>query len=223
MSFTAAPAGVVAGSKVTIQWGLASLAGVSFTTIFVKTSDGNFLPTCGGAGSSLISGDAENGTYTETCTISAEAPDGIYTVQVQARNSAGNTLDLDAAGTFVVTGEADVVEGSSSLAVSSSSSNNSFVEVGLACATQSCIGTLTLDDPQSASAGAKSSLVRVHLRVLGRQSFSIRRTKERKLRIRLDTFARSLLDGKSAHAMRAELIESVRGAHEFTKFVSISK
>ena len=138
---------------------------MSFTTIFVKTSDGNFLPTCGGAGSSLISGDAENGTYTETCTISAEAPDGIYTVQVQAQDSAGNTLDLDAAGTFVVTGEADVVEGSSSLAVSSSSSNNSFVEVGLACATQSCIGTLTLDDPQSASAGAKSSLVRVHLRV----------------------------------------------------------
>ena len=221
VSFTTDPPGVVAGSNTTIQWGLESVAGVSFTTIFIKTSDGNFLPACGGSGASLISGDAGNGTYAETCAISAAAPDGTYTVEVQAEDSAGNTLDLDSAGTFVVTGEAQVIAGSSSLSVSSSSSDDSFVRVGLACATERCSGILTLENPQSASTGARSSLTPVHLRALGSRSFSIPRTQERRVKIPLNSYGRSLLDGKSSHAVRIVLIESVRGTHEFTSFLSL--
>lgn len=99
------PVQVAAGASVTVQWRLTDASGVDFTTAWIRGPSGTVVPQCGGNSAPRISGTPQDGTYSQTCQISASAPAGVYSVSIYAADVIGNLSEQPQA-TFQLTGGA---------------------------------------------------------------------------------------------------------------------
>ena len=102
VSLLVSPDPVVAGNSISISWKLTDASGVTFTTAFVQNPDGGPLSGCGGSSTAVVSGTSTDGVYEQTCVIPSTAPNGTWTVTIQAEDPNGNTLFAAAATSFLV-------------------------------------------------------------------------------------------------------------------------
>jgi hypothetical protein len=106
VSFSANPSTVVAGSSVTLTWHLTDTAGINNTDLAI-TQPGRTVGV-GCLGPPTVSGPATDRIWSEVCPISSAALNGTYTVTWSASDMAGNVVNKQPAGTFMVTGGAGI-------------------------------------------------------------------------------------------------------------------
>jgi len=81
----------IAGSTITFTWSVTDAVGVDATTLFIGGYSGWITEWCGfGVPGTLVSGTAQSGTYSATCTVPATAVNGSYTAFIYASDLLGS-------------------------------------------------------------------------------------------------------------------------------------